>query len=67
MGTVASLAPEWLEPLRAYPSWLVLLCLAVTTASLLTLLAKPLRWSLYLVIIGLGALILLGFAAWLHQ
>jgi len=66
MGTVASLAPEWLEPLRAYPRWLVLLCMAVATAGLLTLLAKPLKWSLYLILITVGAVILLGFAVWLH-
>lgn len=67
MGTAANFASAWLEPLRVYPRWLVLLCLAVVTASLLTLLAKPLRWTLYLILIGLGAIILLGFAIWLHQ
>ena len=66
MGIATSLALEWLEPLRADPSWLVLLCLAVATAGLFTLFAKPLRWGLYLVLTGLGALILLGFAVWLH-
>jgi hypothetical protein len=67
MGTIASLAPEWLEPLRAYPRWLVLLCVAVVTAGLLALLARPLKWGLYLGLVGVGALGLLGFAAWLES
>jgi hypothetical protein len=67
MGTVAALAPDWLEPLRVYPRWLVLLCVAVVTAGLLALLARPLKWGLYLGLVSVGALGLMGFAAWLES
>ena len=65
MGTVTTFAAEWLEPLRAYPRWLVLLGAAVATASVLILLAKALKWGLYLGLAGLGALVVFGFAVWL--
>ena len=44
MGETESLvlASAWLEPLRAYPRWLVLLCVAVVAGGLLALVAKPL-------------------------
>ncbi len=55
----------WLEPLRAWPSWLVLTVAALTLAFALFILARALKWLLYgaLFVTGLAALIAL--AGWL--
>ncbi len=55
----------WLEPLRAWPQWLVLTVAALTLAFALFLLARALKWLLYgaLFVAGLVALVIL--AGWL--
>ena len=57
----------WLEPLRAYPRWLVLVCVAIVAGGVLALVAKPLKWGLYAALAGLLAVFLAGFAVWLEQ
>ena len=61
--TVSPLIASLFEPLRAYPRWLVLLCVAIVLGGLLALISKPLKWALYA---GLGALlvVLVGLVAW---
>jgi hypothetical protein len=49
----------FLESLAAYPRWLVVACLTILAAAGLWVLAKVLKWTLYLVI----ALVLLGGGA----
>ena len=58
------IASEWLEALRAYPRWLVLLCAGVAGGCVLALVAKPLKWMLYAGLAGLLGIFLLG-VAWL--
>jgi uncharacterized membrane protein YjjP (DUF1212 family) len=60
-------ALAWLEPLRAYPRWLVLLCVAIVVGGVLALVAKPLKWGLYAGLAGLLAVFMSGFAWWLEQ
>ncbi len=67
MGDALILASTWLEPLRAYPRWLVLLCVAVVAGGLLAAVAKPLKWGLYAGLAGLLAVFMAGFAWWLEQ
>lgn len=57
----------WLEPLREYPRWLVLLCVATVAGGLLALIAKPLKWGLYAGLAGLLAAFMTGFAWWLER
>lgn len=56
---------SWLQPLRAYPSWFVLACVAFTAGPIIWLIAKVLKWSVY----GAGLLVFLGVtglcAVWL--
>jgi hypothetical protein len=66
MDAAPLLASEWLEPLRAYPRWLVLLCVAIIGGALLALLAKPLKWGLYAGLVALLAVFLAAFAWWLE-
>lgn len=61
------LASSWLEPLRVYPRWLVLLCVAVVIGALLALIAKPLKWGLYAGLACVLAVFMAGFAWWLEQ
>ena len=67
MADFAANAIPWLEPLRVYPRWLVLLCLAIVLGGLLTLIARPLKWGLYAGLVGLLVLLLLCFVWWLEQ
>ena len=60
-------ASTWLEPLRVYPRWLVLLCVAVVAGGLLALFAKPVKWGLYAGLAGVLAVFMAGFAWWLEQ
>ena len=48
-----------LDSLAGYPHWFVALCLTLVSAAVIWLLAKLLKWSLYLLI----ALVLIGGAA----
>ncbi len=67
MGEAPLFAITWLEPLRVYPRWLVLLCVAVVAGGLLALLSKPLKWALYAGLLGVLAVFMAGFAWWLEQ
>jgi hypothetical protein len=60
-------ALAWLEPLRFYPRWLVLSCVAIVAGGLLTLLAKPLKWGLYAGLALMLGVFMSGFAWWLEQ
>lgn len=66
MSDALIFASTWLEPLRAYPRWLVLLCVAVVAGGVLALAAKPLKWGLYAGLVGLLAVFMAGFAWWLE-
>jgi len=48
-----------LDSLAAYPRWLVAACLTVVAAALIWVMAKVLKWTLYLLI----GLVLIGGAA----
>jgi hypothetical protein len=61
------IATNWLEPLRAYPRWLVLSCVGIVAGGLFVLAAKPLKWALYAGLAGVLVLFLAGFAWWLEQ
>ncbi len=63
---IAGLA-AWLEPLRHYPRWLVLACVAIVAGGVLTLLAKPLKWGLYAGLALILGVFMAGFAWWLEQ
>ncbi len=67
MGDVYNLTMSTLEPLRAYPRWLVLGCVAIVAGGLLALIAKPLKWALYAGLALLLGCFMVGFAWWLEQ
>lgn len=67
MWGIASIAIGLLESLRAYPRWLVLLCVAVVLGGFLALMAKPLKWALYLGLIGVFTIFMALFAWWLGR
>lgn len=56
-----------LEPLRAYPRWLVLGCVAIVAGGLLALIARPLKWALYAGLALVLGVFMSGFAWWLEQ
>lgn len=66
VSRILPVALAWLEPLRAYPRWLVLLCVAVVLGGLLAVAARPLKWALYAGLAGLLAVLMAGFAWWLE-
>lgn len=61
------IATSLLEPLRAYPRWLVLGCLGLVGVVVLVIAAKALKWMLYASLFGLLVLFLCGVAWWLEQ
>ena len=67
MSVLLPVIVAWLDPLRAYPRWLVLLCVAIVLGGVFALLAKPLKWALYAMLAGVLAVLMLGFAWWLDQ
>jgi hypothetical protein len=67
MAEALFFATTWLEPLRVYPRWLVLLSVAIVGGGLLALLARPLKWALYAGLAGVLAVFMAGFAWWLEQ
>ncbi len=67
MPEIALIATGLLEPLRVYPRWLVLLCVAVVAGFVLVLVAKPLKWALYAGLVGLLAIFLAAFSWWLGR
>ena len=66
-GNSLLIATHWLEPLRVYPRWLVLLCAAIVAGGLLVLVARPLKWTLYLGLTGVFVVFMAAFAWWLAQ
>jgi hypothetical protein len=64
---IALIAIGLLESLRVYPRWLVLLCVAVVLGGLIAVVAKPLKWALYLGLLGLFAFFMAVFAWWLER
>jgi hypothetical protein len=54
-----------LEPLAAYPRWFVITCLVLVALGVGWLLAKLIKWTLYLVIAAVLLLLLLAAVAWL--
>lgn len=51
------------ESLAAYPQWLVIACVILVSIGILWLLAKILKWSVYLIgilILAAGAVLLLA-------
>ena len=55
---------ELLAPLAAYPRWLVIACLGLVGLAGLWLLAKLLKWTLYLVLLGLLLVVVLVACGW---
>lgn len=62
-----SLIDSWLQPLRAYPRWFVLACFALTAGALIWMVAKALKWSVYMVSAVAFACVTGGFALWLWR
>jgi hypothetical protein len=56
---------SWLQPLRAYPSGLVLACVILTAGGVCWLIAKLLKWSVYLAAWLLFAGVAAAFGLWL--
>ena len=54
-----------LEPLAAYPRWLVITCLVLVALGVGWLLAKAIKWTLYLVIAAVLLLLILAAVSWL--
>lgn len=67
MFEVTLLADGFWEPLRVYPRWLVLSCVAIVLGGLFVVIAKPLKWALYAGLAGLLVLLLTIFAWWLER
>ncbi|MCU0793599.1 MAG: hypothetical protein MUE42_12295 [Opitutaceae bacterium] len=61
------MANAFFEPLRVYPRWLVLLCAGIVAGAVLVLVARPLKWGLYLGLAGVLVLFLAALAWWLEQ
>jgi hypothetical protein len=67
MVAATVIATSLLEPLRFYPRWLVLTCLAVVGLGVCFVAAKTLKWMVYVSLFGLLIVFLLGAAWWLEQ
>lgn len=52
--------PPYLDSLREYPPWLVVACLTLVAAVGLWLLAKLLKWTIYLLV---AAVLVVGVVA----
>jgi hypothetical protein len=64
MPTPALPPHTWLDSLASYPHWFVVACLTLVVAAVIWVLAKVLKWGLYLLI----SLVLvggLGVSIWL--
>jgi hypothetical protein len=60
-----SLLESWLHPLRAYPRGFVLACFALTLGTVIWVIAKMLKWSVYAVATVVFVVVTGGFAVWL--
>ncbi|HTX66703.1 MAG TPA: hypothetical protein VMD31_13095 [Opitutaceae bacterium] len=60
---------DWLNhllaPFAAYPRWFVITCFVVVGAGLAWVLFKIVKWTVYLVILGVLASLVLIVVAWL--
>jgi hypothetical protein len=54
-----------LEPLAAYPRWLVITCLVLVALGVGWLLAKLIKWTLFLVIAAVLLVLVLAAVRWL--
>ena len=60
-----SLLESWLQPLRDYPRWFVLLSFVLTAGAVVWVVAKALKWSIYAAALVAFATITGAFALWL--
>ena len=56
---------HWLQPLRDYPRWFVLLCFALAAAAAAYGIAKLLKWGAYAFCAVAFAVATAAFALWL--
>jgi hypothetical protein len=55
----------WLQPLREYPRWFVMLCFVLTAGAVTWIIAKILKWSVYATALVGFAAVTGAFALWL--
>ncbi|MFA6959489.1 MAG: hypothetical protein WC205_01910 [Opitutaceae bacterium] len=60
-----SLFDSWLQPLRSYPRWFVLICFAITAGAIIWVGAKALKWSVYTFAMVAFVVVNVAFAIWL--
>jgi hypothetical protein len=60
-----SLIETWLQPLRDYPRWFVLLSFMFVAGVVIWVIAKLLKWSIYAAGLVVFATITGAFALWL--
>jgi hypothetical protein len=60
-----SLIETWLQPLRDYPRWFVLLSFMFVAGVVIWVIAKLLKWSIYAAGLVVFATITCAFALWL--
>jgi hypothetical protein len=60
-----SLVESWLQPLREYPRWFVMLCFVLTAGAVVWAVTKLLKWSIYVVGVVVFAAVTGAFAVWL--
>lgn len=56
---------SWLEPLRAYPSALVLVAFVLAVGAVIWVIAKVIKWSIYIIAALAFVGIVGAFALWL--
>ena len=66
-GRPMSPPDSWLQPLKAYPRDLVLVCFAVSSAVVLWGLAKIAKWAAYLLALVVFAGLMAAMALWLWE
>jgi hypothetical protein len=67
VADIALVADGWLETLRAYPRWMVLGGAALVLGAVVLVVAKSLKWSLYLGLLGVFGVLMAGLAWWLSE
>jgi hypothetical protein len=58
---------SWLQPLKAYPRELVLVCFAITAAVVLWALTKIAKWAAYLLALAIFVGLTAALALWLWE
>jgi len=56
---------SWLQPLRAYPPALVMVAFLLAAGAVTWVIAKALKWSVYIVVMIVFAGLTAAFALWL--